>query len=55
VVAELDRQDLGVDGGGIDCARLDQADGPLVEAGLDYRAEEAWPGPRRTRLYRVTV
>ena len=44
VVAKLDGQDLGVDGGGLDRARLDQADGPLVEAGLADRAEEAGPG-----------
>jgi hypothetical protein len=37
MVAELDGQDLGVDGGGIDAAGVDQADGPLVEAGRDHR------------------
>jgi hypothetical protein len=44
MVAELDGQDLGVDGGRVHAACGDQADGPLVEASLDHRAEEAWPG-----------
>jgi hypothetical protein len=44
VVAELDAQDLGVDGRRLHSARGDQADGPLVKAGLEDRAEEAGAG-----------
>jgi SAM-dependent methyltransferase len=44
VVAAFDGQDLGVDGGGVRGAGVDQADGPLVEAGLDHPGGEAGPG-----------
>jgi len=55
MVTELDGQDLGVDGAGIDRARLDQADGPLMEAGFDHRAEEARPGAEPDPLKRVNL
>jgi hypothetical protein len=50
VVAELDGQDLGVNRGSVHGAGMDQADGPLVEPGLDHSAEEPGRAPRRTRL-----
>ena len=44
MVATLDGQDLGVDRGRVHGASVDQADGALVEAGLDYPGEEPGPG-----------
>jgi hypothetical protein len=41
MVAELDGQDLGVDGGRVHIASRDQADGALVKACFNYPAEEA--------------
>jgi hypothetical protein len=48
MVAELHRQHLGVDRGRVDPAAGDQADGALVEAGLNDVAEEAGAAPMRT-------
>jgi hypothetical protein len=55
LVATLDGHDLGVNRGRVHGASVDQADGALVEAGLDHPGEEPGSAPMRTRPYRVTV
>ena len=45
MIAKLDGQDLGVDRGRVHGASVDQADGALVAAGLDYRAKNPGRAP----------